>query len=460
MTQFFDHSSAGTATFSVEGATKGGGLGGLVEFFDYSSAGSGVFTTSGGTVGQARGGRVSFFGNADAGNASFSNSGPLGNNTVGATDFHQNSSAGHASFTVSHIGEVNFFDTTTAGYGSFVASQQGLILFYDSSSAGNGSFTIFGRRPGETTFGFGQFNDQSSGGNATFTLTAGLPGDVVGGTIFLTDSASGGNATFVLEGGVGGAPGAFLIFFASATGGSARLELLGNSSIDISAVGDDGSGTNGITAGSIEGTGDFYLGGNTLTVGSNALDTVFSGVLHDGGEFGGSHASLTKIGSGSLLLTGDNTYTGSTTVQSGVFGGTSLIKGSLTIGVGTGAPANLSPGSDAVNPATLTANGSLTFNSDGIYNCELDSDTGTSDSVTAPGIVIVDGAICNLTDLGSSVLSPGKIFTLLHNASGGPIIGSFSNMPDTSVVVVGLNRLQASYSAGSGGSDLTLTVVE
>ena len=57
-----------------------------------------------------------------------------------------------------------------------------------------------------------------------------------------------------------------------------------------------------------------FLGANNLTVGSNNLSTTFSGVIQDGG-FGGS---LTKIGSGTLDLTGANTYTGDTNINGGV----------------------------------------------------------------------------------------------------------------------------------------------
>ena len=61
-----------------------------------------------------------------------------------------------------------------------------------------------------------------------------------------------------------------------------------------------------------------FLGANNLTVSSNNLSTTFSGVIRDGGENGGTGGSLTKIGSGTLVLTGANTYTGSTNVNPGV----------------------------------------------------------------------------------------------------------------------------------------------
>jgi autotransporter-associated beta strand protein len=77
-----------------------------------------------------------------------------------------------------------------------------------------------------------------------------------------------------------------------------------------------------VTIGSIEGEEFTFvsLGANNLTVGSNNLSTTFSGVI-DG--FGGS---LTKIGTGTLELTGADTYTGDTNVNRGVL----QVDGSIT----------------------------------------------------------------------------------------------------------------------------------
>ena len=82
----------------------------------------------------------------------------------------------------------------------------------------------------------------------------------------------------------------------------------------------------GVTIGSIEGSGNVFLGGNNLTVGSKNLNTTFSGVIQDGGANAGSGGSLTKIGSGTLVLAGANTYTGNTNINSGVL----QVDGSIT----------------------------------------------------------------------------------------------------------------------------------
>ena len=50
------------------------------------------------------------------------------------------------------------------------------------------------------------------------------------------------------------------------------------------------------------------------------------------------------------------------------------------------------------------------------------------------------------------------MLTLISNTSATPISGTFSNLPDGSIVTINGNNFQASYSGGDG-NDLTLTVV-
>ena len=67
------------------------------------------------------------------------------------------------------------------------------------------------------------------------------------------------------------------------------MEVFDNGYLDISRR------QSGVTIGSIEGSGNVFLGANRLTVGTNNINTSFSGVISGSGL-------LAKIGSGVLTL--------------------------------------------------------------------------------------------------------------------------------------------------------------
>ena len=82
--------------------------------------------------------------------------------------------------------------------------------------------------------------------------------------------------------------------------------------------------------GSIEGSGNYFLGSKTLIVGGNNLSTTVSGIIQDGGFLGGIGGSLTKVGTGTLTLTGANTYSGGTNFNGGIL----AVNSDLNLGTG------------------------------------------------------------------------------------------------------------------------------
>ena len=98
------------------------------------------------------------------------------------------------------------------------------------------------------------------------------------------NSATLGDATYTEKAGLFGGPGAQLQLTGSASGGTARVQVFGNATFDLSA-----HDATGVSVGSIEGTGLVTLGATNLTTGSNNINTTFSGVLSGTG-------SLTKTG--------------------------------------------------------------------------------------------------------------------------------------------------------------------
>ena len=70
--------------------------------------------------------------------------------------------------------------------------------------------------------------------------------------------------------------------------------------------------TTGISVGDVGGAGNIDLGSKQLTVGSLNANNTISGVISGTGT-----SSLRKIGTGTLTLSGANTYTGGTTLREG-----------------------------------------------------------------------------------------------------------------------------------------------
>jgi autotransporter-associated beta strand protein len=285
-----------------------------------------------------------------------------------------------------------------------------------------------------------------------------------------------GNATLITNSGTNGGSGGYIVFLDNDES-EARIEFFGGSLIAEFA---GGEATVGV--GSIEGNGLIQLsalGANQkLITGSNDLSTTFSGTITDL-DAPRSSGSLEKIGNGTLTLSGANTYDGGTTIEggnllinnrtgsatgrglvqvnAGGLGGRGTIAGAVVVGEGSGLRAALVPRRRGGKPDTLTIQSQLTFNSDGIYRCKLNTKGGTASKVVANGVVI-NAAQFSLLDCCGLSLNPGTVLTVIDNTSADPISGTFSNLPDGGTITAGSNTFQADYEGGDG-NDLTLTVV-
>lgn len=192
----------------------------------------------------------------------------------------------------------------------------------------------------------------------------------------------------------------------------------------LGTIGPVGGGK--ITAGSIAGAGNYFLGANQLTVGSSDLSTEVSGVIADGGQAHGVGGSLIKTGAGTLTLSGVNTYTGGTNVNSGtlnVIG--SIARSSLTAVnnggtlVGTGTAGNVqinsggtfAPGALDMPGTSMTVSGNLLLQSGSIYSVQVNPFSATSANVT--GTASLSGEV--LLDFASGSYLP-KEYDILHSA--------------------------------------------
>ncbi len=470
ITQFFDSSSAGNAGIANTIGSGGGYGGGGTEFHDSSTAGNAGFFNQGGFT------FIRFFGNSTAGNGTFGNGGGI--------SFSDASNAGNGTFSTNNgppAAHVDFADTSTAGNGTFTSNgadtsdgTPGSTGFRGSSSAGNGTFTCSpGQEGGEgSSVGFG---DASTADNATFTLEGATDISSGGGVGFFSGASTAGNATLIANGGSGGGGGGSIQFLSDSSGGQARVKVFGNGFLDISS-----HNAPGVSVGSIQGSGLVFLGAFNLTEGSNNLDTNFSGLIQDGGRSRGSGGSLTKVGTGTLVLRNSNAYTGGTTinggklevnnesgsgtgsgpvqVNAGRLRGRGIIAGAVTLGDGTGRGAILAPGKSANTRGTLVILSTLAFNSDATYKFELNSDTRNADGVVANGVAINSGAQFSFADVGNGALPLGEVFTAITNTSANPIAGTFSNLADGSTFTSNGNTYQVNYEGGDG-NDLTLAVI-
>ena len=170
------------------------------------------------------------------------------------------------------------------------------LQFSDTSSAAQGRVNL-------TNGGQLNFYDQSFGSNLQVAV------DTSSGLAF-ADAANAGAAVVTNLGEV--------TFAGNAQAENARFDNQTNALVDISAAAQP------TAIGSLSGAGDVVLGTGTLIEGNLGRSDLISGVIS------GSGGNLVKAGSGTLTLTGENSWTGSTRVQQG----TLLINGDQSAATG------------------------------------------------------------------------------------------------------------------------------
>jgi autotransporter-associated beta strand protein len=192
--------------------------------------------------------------------------------------------------------------------------------------------------------------------------------------------------------------------------------------------------------GSLSGQGLVTLGTGTLTLGNNNSSTTFSGTISGPGN-------LIKVGTGTQILSSPNSYSGITTLNSGVLSvgdSAALGTGTLVLNGGTFQAANAGATLSVPNPfvvngaCQLGGNGNnLTLGGDGTLNTTLTIQNGVGETTQLSGLLSGAGGLTmngqgDLIVAGSNNPFAGDV---LIN-SGRLIYGADNALPRLSNVLV------------------------
>ncbi|MBW5438368.1 autotransporter outer membrane beta-barrel domain-containing protein [Bradyrhizobium canariense] len=242
-------------------------------------------------------------------------------------------------FTVNAAGIVNNSGTTQ----NFEVTSGNNLVFQNGSTArggvGAGAVIITNDAGGQI-----DFFTSASAGSATIN-------NLASATLNFHNTTTAATSTIANDGTVN--------FDGSSTGGSARFVNNAGGTVDIS-----GLTSGGMTAGSIEGAGNYVLGAKTLTTGSLNTSTQVDGVIS------GTGGGLTKVGTGTLTLTGLNSYTGATTISAGtlaISGFGSIASSSVVTVNATFDISAITPSSAAITTLAGGSSGVVNMGGNGLF---------------------------------------------------------------------------------------------
>ena len=239
------------------------------------------------------------------------------------------------------------------------------------------------------------------------------------------------------------------ILISSSVSGTGSLEKAGSGTM-VLANENTCTGTTLISAGALQignGGGTGSLGTNNIT---NNSSLIFNrtGAYSVASPISGS-GSLTQRGTGTLILSGNNSYSGTTTVNGGA-----LVAGSSTaLGSGAGALTvnngsklalgsyNATVGEVTLNSGSITGSGTLTGTS-------YTASSGTIDPTLAGA-----GVTLTKTGLGSVTLNAAETFTGKTTVSAGTLILGFGASLASTEINLGTRASKGTLdaSAPSGG---------
>ncbi len=359
--------------------------------------------------------------------------------------------------------------TTGNSYTGGTVLNAGTFGLYHANSLGTvaGTFTINGGTIHNYTSGLTLVNyPQIWGGDFAFDggydLNMGAGAVTLGGNRQVTVGANALTVGGVIDDGVNtysltkAGAGALVLNGANTYGGDTRsvagtltlgnANALQNSTLDLATTADTGSvgvsGPTSLTLGGLEGARD-WSPNIPLSIGNNGQNTIYSAVLK------GGSTSLTKIGSGTLTLSGANTYSGNTAISEGTLAlsGSGAIAYSPTISVASGATFDVSGvtggsyslangqtlrGSGSVNGNLVAASGAVVAPGASIGTLSFSSDNLTFNAGSAMGVEVNRGASPNADKIqGIATLTEGGTLYVTNSGATLQVNDSFTLLSAT-----------------------------
>lgn len=448
--------SAGNSTLNVTGNDNGTSTDVSVTFFDTSSAGTADITLSNNAqlvfTNDSRGGSATV--SSDASDIRFENDASAENahitSTAGSTIvFADNATADDATIDLLNQGtgtpQLDFYNAASAGTATVSVTGNGsgtyidaTVTFRDGSSAGDAAITL-------SNSAQMVFRDNSTAGDATIVSTDSMVG--------FQDDASAGSAEITNN------SGSILIFALNATADGATVINNAGGVVDVYFR----TGGAPIGIGSLSGAGNVYLGAAGVALGALNQNDTISGMIGDGyspelraalGITGPQPTGgiLEKVGTGTLTLTGNNTFIGDTLISAGILqlgnGGTSgslagnienhgtlavnrsdtvtynsVISGGGAVrligsgGVALTGDSSGFTGTTAVEAGTLAVNGSLGGDLD-IWSAAKLQGTGTVGNTNISGTIAPGNSIGTLMVNGNITFQAGSTYAVEADAAG------------------------------------------
>ncbi len=290
----------------------------------------------------------------------------------------------------------------------------------------------------------GVISDDGNHRDNHFLLDAGGSNNATGtlsrtSEFILGDASTWGGYTHITANRVADGAGEF-IGTVRLTNGNDRLPvtttvILGGSTNGVGLTGCDGrlvlAGYNQELAGLVtwgSGPSNQVVGGratlSTLTLNiATGTTNVYAGMLGGGGADENNLALVSK-GGGRLVLSGANTYSGTTTVQAGTLAATGSLAGALTVESG-GA---VTPGHGGIGTLSVAS-----ADLGGTFEVEIDRNGGTplADKLAVSGSLTIGGTLTVLNIGGTLDLQSGDSFDVFD---AGSVNGSFDtvNLPPLS----------------------------